>query len=346
MRVAIVSPYALDIPGGVQAQVLELAAQLRARGVDAFVVGPGAGGIEHAVDAGGSVGVRANGAVAPIAVAPAAWSTVRSALTEVDLVHVHEPAIPLVGWAGRVGEAPHVLTFHADPSALGRSVYRLAAPVLRRWVERAVAVTAVSPQAASAVASFAGDVEIVPNALDVAGYGVTAERHARRIAFLGRPDPRKGRDLLLEAFPAVRRRHPDAELVVMGGGEAPEVDGVRFAGRVSEDEKREILASSAVFCAPNRGGESFGITVAEGMAAGCAIVASDLPAFEHVLGGTGVLFSNGDAGALAGALAGLLDDSGERDRLAAASSERVWSFDWAAVVDRYLELYRRAVPAA
>lgn len=346
MRIAVVSPYALDVPGGVQAQVIELAAQLRFRDHEATVIGPGAGSLEHSVDVGGSVGIPANGAIAPVAVNPASWARVRKALATAELVHVHEPLMPIVGWAALRGDAPRVLTFHADPSDAVRRVYRAAGPLIRRGIRNAGAVTAVSPLAASAVEPLASYLDIVPNALDVAGYAVGVERHPQRVAFLGRPDRRKGRDVLLEAWPHVRGRHPGAELVVMGGGDAPDIDGVRFAGRVDEHEKRHLLASASIFCAPNRGGESFGITVAEGMAAGCAVVASDLAAFRHVLDGTGAHFANGDALALARELGDLLDDGQRRNRLAAASSARVRAFDWSVVVDRYLDIYTRATGSA
>ena len=100
-----------------------------------------------------------------------------------------------------------------------------------------------------------------------------------------------------------------------------------------------------MFCAPNRGGESFGITVAEGMAAGCAVVASDLSAFGDVLGGTGLVFRNGDPDGLAGALKAVLADPGLGERLAAGSSARVERYDWGRVISRYTELYRLATRA-
>jgi len=345
MRIAVVSPYALDVPGGVQAQVIELVSQLRSRGHDATAVGPQTGSLQHAIDVGRSVGVPSNGAIAPIALSPGSWARARKAIEAAELVHLHEPLMPLVGWAAMRGEAPRVMTFHADPSRTVRKLYRDAAPLLRRATSEA-AVTAVSPLAASAVRSFVSDIDIVPNGLDVAGYAIDVERLPQRVAFLGRPDPRKGRDLLLAAWPEVRSHHPGAELVVMGGGDAPDTDGVVFAGRVGELEKRHLLASAAIFCAPNRGGESFGITVAEGMAAGCAVVASDLAAFRHVLDGTGVHFTNGDPSSLAGALVQLLDDRSRRDSLAEASSARVLAFDWSVVVDRYLDFYREVTGSA
>ena len=147
----------------------------------------------------------------------------------------------------------------------------------------------------------------------------------------------------MDAWPAVRRRVPDARLVIMGGGAEPEAPGVEYLGRVSEERKRVVLGSSGVLCAPNRGGESFGIALAEGMAAGCAAAASDLGAFADVLGGGGLLFRTGDRRDLVRVLVRLLTDDGLRERLAAAASLRAEDFSWDKVVARYLNLYQRAL---
>ena len=344
MRIAVVSPYALDVPGGVQQQVLGLVRHLRRGGHDAFAVGPAAGSGPDRVDAGRSLMFPVNRSRAPIALSPPAVRRVRAALDGADLVHVHEPLVPLVGWAALRTGRPTVVTFHADPPHLFAAGYRRARSPVRRLLGNVVA-TAVSRTAGRAVAPLGIGVVEIPNAVDVRSFQVDTPRNSRQVAFVGRPDPRKGRDLLLSAWPAVRAEAPDARLVIVGGGESPPIGGVDYAGRVSEAAKRSILAGSGVFCAPNRGGESFGITVAEGMAAGCAVVASDLAAFEDVLGGTGLHFTNGDARSLANTLKAVLTDPDLRDRLAAASSARVARYDWEAIITLYTEQYRQAVGA-
>jgi len=338
----VVSPYALDVPGGVQQQVMGLVERLRDKDHDAFAVAPGAGEGSDRIDVGRWVSVRANRSKSPVALSPAAAGRVAKALSSADVVHVHEPFVPLVGWAALAVRKPRVVTFHADPSPSVKAAYRASSRILHRTLRGCLATT-VSRTARRAIDPLQVRPEEIPNAIDVGSFQVTAERNPRQVAFVGRPDPRKGRDLLLDAWPEVRSRVPDAELAVVGGGDEPPVAGVRYLGRVTEEEKRAVLAASALFCAPNRGGESFGITVAEGMAAGCAIVASDLGAFSDVLAGSGLVFPNGDRAALAAALVQVLADTDLRQRLAAASSDRVLAFDWKMVTDRYLALYMEAV---
>lgn len=344
MKVAVISPYALNIPGGVQQQALGLVEHLRRQGQDAIAVAPAAGSGADRADAGRSLMFPVNRSRAPIALSPMVVRRVRAAVAGADVVHVHEPMVPLAGWAALRTGRPTVVTFHADPSPMFRAAYRWGRSAVRLLLGDVVA-TAVSRTARRAVEPLGLDVMEIPNAVDVSSFRVETPRDPRRLAFVGRPDPRKGRDLLLSAWPAVRSEIPDARLVMVGGGDSPPIEGVDYLGRVSEAEKRSVLAGSGVFCAPNRGGESFGITVAEGMAAGCAVVASDLAAFEDVLGGTGLLFRNGDPAGLAGALKAVLADPALRERLAKGSSARVERYDWGQVISRYTDLYRMVAGA-
>ena len=342
MKIALVSPYSLTEPGGVQAQVRGLAGRLREAGHRVRVTGPGGDPAQGEADAGRWVRVPVNRSAAPVALSPLVFRRVREAVEEADVAHIHEPLVPAVGWAALRADRPRAVTFHADPSRTVRRLYRWAGPGLRRLLSGA-AVSAVSPTARRATEEMGLGAEIIPNGLDVESFRAEERRFPRQVAFIGRPDPRKGRDLLLDAWPAVRRRVPDARLVIMGGGAEPEMPGVEYLGRVSEERKRAVLAGSGVLCAPNRGGESFGISLAEGMAAGCAAVASDLGAFADVLGGGGLLFRTGDRRDLVRALVRALTDDGLRERLAAAASLRAEDFSWDKVVALYLDLYQRAL---
>ena len=338
----MVSPYALDVPGGVQQQVIGLVENLRNSGEDAYAVAPGAGEGPDRIDVGNWVAVNVNRSQAPLALSPAVTRRVVHALRSAEVVHVHEPFVPLVGWSSLAVRKPTVVTFHADPSPTVKRAYRAFNGLLRPMLRNCPA-TAVSRTAGRAIDPLRLQPEVIPNAIDVEAFRVPITRNPYRVTFVGRPDPRKGRHLLLEAWPEVRSQVPEAELSVIGGGDEPPVDGVRYLGRVTEQEKRAALAASAVFCAPNTGGESFGITVAEAMAAGCAAVASNLDAFADVLAGSGLMFPNGDPAALAVTLVQALTDTELRNRLVAASSTRVLAFDWKMVTGRYLALYRRAL---
>ncbi len=342
MNIAIVCPYALDRPGGVQAQAIEGADQLRQRGHQVRLIGPGRTSPVDAMLVGREVSVPANQSRVPLSLDPRTVRRLRSALAGMDLVHLHEPLVPLIGLATmRLAPGPLVVTFHSDPSPRIRRLLARGSGLARRWGKRITAATAVSPVAAGAVEPLAGTVTIVPNAIDVVSYRLDLPRHPRRVVFVGRDEPRKGLDVLLDAWPGVRASLPEAELMVVGGRRSPQ-PGVRYLGVTDEAEKRRVLAGAAILCAPNLGRESFGIVLAEGLAAGCRVVAADLPAFRFVLGETGTLVPPGDATALARALVADLRDE-PTSSSEAARRRRAAEFDWSVVLDRYLAIYEQAV---
>lgn len=346
MRIALVCPYDLSKPGGVQQIVLELARQLQDTGDEVVVVAPGEPSTDPGVpvfSVGGSVNLSANRSRVPLAVTPQAWRRTRRGGGNVDLVHIHEPFVPMVGWAALARRSlPTVATFHADPPRWVRGLYRGVAAVARFGLGSAV-ITATSTVSAKALPSMWGTPRVVPNAIHVDSYDIPVERKESRVAFLGRDDPRKGLSVLLDAWPRIRETHPDAGLEVLGANRRESIPGVTFHGTADEETKRQILASSRVYVAPNLGGESFGVVIAEGMAAGCAVVASDIEAFRQVLGEDGVLVPPGDRRAVADAVSTLLDNPEEANRLGDQARRAVTRFDWTVVTDGYRQAYQDAL---
>lgn len=345
MKVAVVSPYDLAAPGGVQDQVRNLVAWLREEGHDAWPIAPGSGGPVGTRYVGGSLEVPANRSRAPIGLTPGARPRLAAAIGDADVVHVHEPFVPLVSTAAvRAADTAVVGTFHADPSPfVRRIVYRLGRGAFRRFSKRLAVATAVSETAREAVAGLV-DARIVPNGIDVAAmaaHGV--ERVRGRVVFVGRDEPRKGLDVLLQAWPLVRARAPQATLHVLGSERASGPEGVHFLGRVDEDRKRAELTAAEALCAPNLGGESFGLVLIEAMAADCAVVASDLAAFRAVAPDAGVFVPPGNATELGAALGGLLADPESREARAAVGRAEVARFDRDTVLAGYLAAYREAL---
>ncbi|MEE8332104.1 MAG: glycosyltransferase family 4 protein [Acidimicrobiia bacterium] len=343
MKIAVVSPYGLDHPGGVQDQVIRLRDWLNASDDEAWIIAPGSG--DGWRSAGRVVELPVNRSMAPIALSPKAVRQALDAVAGADVVHIHEPLMPAIslGLALRCRQ-PLVGTFHADPSKLVRRTYRFGRGPIRRVVSRFQVVTAVSEVARSAVAPFA-EARVIPNGIDVASFEIDEPRRQRRVVFVGRDEPRKGLSTLLEAWPNVMAAYSDAELLVVSNTRRTPPDGVRLLGRVEESEKRRLLASATVLCAPNTGGESFGLVVAEGMAAGCAVVASGLPAFAAVLGEAGVYAKPEDPVGLAEQIVSLLGEPDRAAALGAAARVRVGAFDQSTVGAAYVEAYGDAISA-
>ncbi|MGI9666975.1 MAG: glycosyltransferase family 4 protein [Acidimicrobiia bacterium] len=342
MNVAIICPYDLGMPGGVQDQAERLVGWLESAGHDATLIGPGTSGPEGSVLLGSTMVIPANKSAVPVAIDPRVARKVKEAVAEADVVHIHEPLMPVVSLAAtRIKEKPTVGTFHADASGATRAGLRLGKPLVRLVASRLDVITAVSPVAESTV-DWLPDIRIIPNGVDLSDYSAAAKTDGS-VLFLGRDDPRKGLDVILEAWPQVLARHPTAHLNVVGAERPDIIDGVEFLGRVSGEEKYRILSESSVYVAPNLGGESFGIVVAEGMASGCAVVASALPAFARVLGDAGRMVAPGDAEGLGEAVGDLLNDTAMRTELAEAALKRVERFDGSKVAAAYIDAYEDAI---
>ncbi len=362
-RVAMVSPYDIDVPGGVQAHVRHLADHLRAAGDEVTVIAPGRRSRSGVMTVGRSVGIPFNDSVAPVALDPRAVRRVRATLVDLrpDLVHVHEPAVPVVSLAAATwGRAATVATFHAwADSGLA---YRALRPVLGRALRDLDARIAVSEAAAAfhgrALGLSPGRFQVVPNGVDVARFAAARPFPSvvqPNLVFVGRLEPRKGLEDLVRAFVLLKTDHPDLRLYVVGDG--PERDrcqallptrlrsDVVFLGRVDNDEVPRVMASASVFVSPARGGESFGIVLAEAMAAGAPLVASDLPGYRSVAtdGVNARLVPPRDPAALAAAVTALLANPAMAAALAAQARHDVERFDWPAVADRVRAIHDLAL---
>jgi phosphatidylinositol alpha-mannosyltransferase len=351
VKIGLVCPYAWDKPGGVQAHVRDLAETLLARGHDVSVFTPAEDDDalpDYCVGAGTPIPIPYNGSVARLLLGPVSAGRTRKWLrqNDFDILHVHEPTAPSVTWVScLLTDAPIVATFHMS-NTRSRAMVAFE-PFFVPALEKVRARIAVSEAARrTTVEHLGGDAVLIPNGVQVSHFAeaqiLPGHPDGRTLAFVGRIDePRKGLDVLLAAL----RHVPDARLLVVGPGEI-DLDSdlagrVELLGKVDEATKASVLRSADIFVAPNIGGESFGIVLLEAMAAGTAIVASDLDAFERVLadGSAGELFPAGDADALGGALAALLADAPRRASLAAAGSAAVAQFDWAIVSDSILRVY-------
>ncbi|KZM74454.1 glycosyltransferase family 4 protein [Nocardia terpenica] len=360
MKIGMVCPYSFDVPGGVQSHVVELAQVLTERGHRVSVLAPASEGTDlpdFVVSAGKAVAIPYNGSVARLSFGPTAYTRIRRWITDndFDVLHIHEPNAPSLSMlALKIAEGPIVATFHTSTTkSLVLSTFQ---GVLRPYHEKISGRIAVSELARRwQVEALGGDAVEIPNGVDVPAFAHAPlldgyPRAGGTVLFLGRYDePRKGMAVLLGALPTLVRRHPDVQILIVGRGdedrlrrEAGEHAGhLRFLGQVSDAEKASAMRSADVYCAPNIGGESFGIVLVEAMAAGTAVVAAELDAFRRVLrdGAAGVLVPVGDSARLAEALTGLLADPGRRESLVKAANQVVGEYDWPVVAEQILRVY-------
>jgi phosphatidylinositol alpha-mannosyltransferase len=391
MRIALVSPYSWTYPGGVTRHIQALAEHFLAQGHDVKVLAPfdppdGTATLTHKgakpqrleappylIPLGRTVGFSANGAQSNCALGPTVQVRLIRELRRgnFDVVHVHEPVAPVVGWvAASVPGVPLVGTYHSYstkpvPNYIANAC---GARAMQNHLHKRIAVSEAA--AWSGRRWFGGRYQIVPNGVSIDAEALAARVNApelphRRAAageildaavplkllFIGQSVTRKGLPLLLRAFEALRE-HVPAELTVIGPNAeelAPltmdDGAGIRVLGKVSDNVKQAELAAADVLVAPSLGGESFGMVLTEAMAAGVTVVASDIAGYRDVVtdGEDGILVPPGDAQALAETLRELFYEPRRRHALARAAAQSVQRYSWDRVAAEVLECYAEAM---
>lgn len=367
MKVGIVVPYSWSFWGAVVEHAELQADALRRLGIETRtimgndppgsftrVLHPRLGRHGHppadVIPVGRSVIVPANGSLPNIVLSPRTVQAVRRALREerFDVLHLHEPMTPAICIAAlALARVPCVATFHAH-GALGWM--KPGKPLWGFLADRLDHRIAVSPHARdSAAAWLPGEYEILPNGVLIPPRADPSGRE-HQVVFAGRQEPRKGLQVLLRAWPEIRRRtgarlriagaDPLAVRLLLTRERVPE-DGIDVLGFLSQEELTAELLRAKALVAPSVGGESFGMVLTRAFACATPVVASDIDGYREVMTpDAGMSFPPGDERALAEAVSGLLEDEPRRCALGeGARSLALERYSWDDIGRRLVEIY-------
>jgi phosphatidylinositol alpha-mannosyltransferase len=362
MRIALVSPYDWCVKGGVNNHVAQLAGYYRRWGHDVTIFAPASWPDSVAPECyvfGHPWTLPVGGAKARLSFS---WMSPRArrilAEHDFDVMHAHEPLQPLVPYhLFRYSKAVKVGTFHAATESRFH-YYSFTGPLTKLNYSRLDEKIAVSPAALAHIRRFyPGEYTIIPNGIEYAHFAEPSPPFPefmdgkKNILFVGRPDKRKGLQYLLRAYIRIRAQEPNSRLIVVGAGDFSyyehsmrDIPDVVFRENVPYPDLPRYHHSAHVFCCPNTGNESFGIVLAEAMAAGLPVVASDIPAFAAIVsdGVDGLLTTPRDEAEIARSILRLLRnetlarDMGQKARLRAAE------YSWDTVAHRVFARYEVA----
>ncbi|MBL8121225.1 glycosyltransferase family 4 protein [Candidatus Saccharibacteria bacterium] len=287
---------------------------------------------------------------------------------ELDILHIQTPYSPFL--AGKLirfaADATAVVgTFHILP--FGRMA-RLGSDILgkinTKTAQRFDAMMAVSPPAQVFAGKHYGfSSVVVPNPFvhdifSVARRGKLVAHSRKRIVFLGRLVPRKGARSLLKAVSEMNRyatKKLPMEVIIAGkGSQLPRLqryvrdheltDIVSFPGYVSEQEKPRLLASADILVFPSSAGESFGISLLEGMAASRGVVlAGNNPGYASVVADERQLIDPKDVSDFARKLVYWLENDSERLNMARIQHIQAQLYDIDKIGPRIERVYKQAL---
>src|SRR4051812_22952368 len=378
MRIALVSPYSWTYQGGVNRHVEALAEQFTAQGDHVRVLAPwDPPGLisrrlhrsqpelreapDYLIPLGRTVGVGANGAVSNLSVFPDGPISLRRELRtgDYDVVHVHEPPAPTVGWdATTFRGTPVVGTFHAYSTRAFPNHVATLLGARRRFNQLSGRIAVSEAAAWTGRRWFGGEYTIVPNGVDIeaAPQGPKPPSDELRLLFVGRAEERKGLPVLLAAFQALVE-HVPARLTVIGAdpeeisrrlGDPDLMKHIDVLGKVSDSILWRQLGEADLLVAPSLAGESFGMVLIEAMAAGTGVVASKIAGYSDVVtnGVDGVLVPPADPQALAEELQLLAHEPERITAMGEAGRRTAERYAWPRIAEEISEVYERAIEPA
>ena len=277
INLLLVSPYSMNFFGGVQNQIDLIKTSLRGEDFNVKVLSPDSPDF----NIGEAIKIPFNGSIAPIKLFPKR-KIIKESLKWADIIHIHEPFIPLFFWRIPVNSKT-IITHHSSISMLISSIQKM----LIKNERKAAKITAVSNEAAKNVVQGL-NVRIVPNAIAPEEMNIYFNT-SRDILFIGRNERRKNFKLYYQLSELLKNSNYSFRAITNKNIRAPNVE---LYLNPDDEIKNEVLKISSIYLAVNTHGESFGITILEAINAGCTAVCSDITPFKDLLGDSGVYFKN------------------------------------------------------
>ena len=367
MKIGIVCPYNLSLPGGVQQHVFEQAQELKKRGHIVKIITPKPR-TELVFDdtdvlfLGQSRRIKTPQRTSVDVSVTVDTDAIDLLLEEqqFDIIHIHEPIVPILArqMLPRI-QVPVVGTFHAavPETVIAKSIAGSITPFVKSIVKHLHAVTVVSPAATSYINKYVSlhDVAVIPNGVDLNTYKkATREAKRKNILYVGRLEKRKGVEYLIEAFAVFHAKHPKERLIIAGNGpdrskleklceELGVSRNVDFLGYVTEQEKIELLRGCLVYVSPALYGESFGIVLIEAMATNAVTIGGFNSGYETVLTDLGAvgLVNPLDIGLFASRLELLMYNEPLRTQWSRWAAKSVKQYSYKRIVDKYEAIYKK-----
>jgi len=283
-------------------------------------------------------------------------SMLSSVVNDYDVIHIHgviAPTLPLLSL--KVSRKTNIFTFH--PTFESSNLYKISKNYLKHYFEKIDGKIAVSVTARDSICRyFPGDYRIIPNGVDRNRFKAFGkEKNPFEILFVGRIEPRKGLQFLVDALVEIKRELPRAQITVVGGGykgmklDIPsEVkDSIRFLGFVAPSDLPKIFSRASVFVSPAVSGESFGIVLLEAMATETPVIASSIPGYRCVIEDekNGLLVTPANSKEIADKVITLMKDKNLCENLVKGGLRTAAKYSWSSIAKDIMDFYYEVDPS-
>jgi len=287
------------------------------------------------------------------------WTAWRASCS---LIHFPYQSSALVWPAGATVATIHDLMFLGPKSLASTPLADYLAHVYRRTMfslhtrraRRTIAVSAATQ--ADLLTSVGVQSTVVPNICDafVTSHQSSAAASSEGRFFLHRgqfPGTNKNTQRVIEAFAAVRRRHPDVRLMVYGTAPneqmamGPEGQGVSLLGKISDERLAALYKSAVAIVAPSLV-EGFGLSIIEGFGFGTPVITSARPPMGEIADTAALLVDPTSVGQISDAMLAVLEDGALRESLIRRGAERYQLFRPTNIANQIAAVYKGGPAAA
>ena len=273
----LVSPYNVNFYGGVQNQVNLFKNNLDSSKFNVRILAPDSSDY----DIGKSFRIPFNGSNNPISLLPNK-QILNEAIAWADIIHIHEPFIPLFFWRLKSSKKI-VVTHHAK---ISKFIYFGLKFLYLTLNNKNFYSTAVSDEAKANALTLSKKTRIIPNFI-VIDENISFIPN-NNFLFIGRNESRKNLKLFIDLSKTIEETKDFIAIT----NKSSEKDSIKYELNISDDEKNLIIKNVGFYIAPQTHSESFGITILEAINAGNIAICSNLPAFMDLLGDSGIYFEN------------------------------------------------------
>ena len=273
----LVSPYNVNFYGGVQNQVNLFKNNLDSSKFNVRILAPDSSDY----DIGKSFRIPFNGSNNPISLLPNK-QILNEAIAWADIIHIHEPFIPLFFW--RLKSSKNIIVTHH--AKISKFIYFVLKFLYLTLNNKNFYSTAVSDEAKANALTLSKKTRIIPNFI-VIDENISFIPN-NNFLFIGRNESRKNLKLFIDLSKTIEETKDFIAIT----NKSSEKDLIKYELNISDDEKNLIIKNVGFYIAPQTHSESFGITILEAINAGNIAICSNLPAFMDLLGDSGIYFEN------------------------------------------------------